>query len=154
MSSHKPVGSGDIFSLKSFEFEFLERLEIHCRGFQEVSYSRSRAGPKSWAVGLEARRIEIHSKLWKFHVSFCVWVFVMGTFVKKTKFPNSVPFMEETPDTACGGSGILAHPIYSPINVVKQAINTVRPNRMGARTTMVIYSSSSLLYSVSRQKSA
>ena len=73
--------------------------------------------------------------------------------------------MEETPDTACGGGGILqvahpggggilAHPIYSPINVVKQAINTVRPNRMGARTTMVIYSFSSLLYSVSRQKSA
>ena len=78
----------------------------------------------------------------------------MGTFVKKTKFPNSVPFMEETPDTACGGGGILAHPIYSPINVVQQAINTVRPNSMGARTTMVIYSSSSLLYSVSRQKSA
>ena len=38
--------------------------------------------------------------------------------------------------------------------VVKQAINTVRPNRMGARTTMVMYSSSSLLYSISRQKSA
>ena len=74
--------------------------------------------------------------------------------VKENVIPNSVPFMEETPDTACGGGGILAHPIYSPINVVKQAINTVRPNRMGAKTTMVIYSSSSLLYSVSCQKSA
>ena len=71
---------------------------------------------------------------------------------KWSRVPNSVPFMEETPDTACGGGGIPAQPIYSPINVVKQATNTVRPNRMGARTRMVICSSSSLLYSVSRQK--
>ena len=63
---------------------------------------------------------------------------------KWSTFANSVPFMEETPDTACGGSGILSHPIYSPINAVKQAINTVCPNRMGARTTMVIYSSTIL----------
>ena len=40
-----------------------------------------------------------------------------------TDIPNPFPFMEETPDTACGGGGILAHPIYSPINVAKQAIN-------------------------------